>query len=100
MELQKRRGLSSTGAARVPHCSQTAEEGSSQKFWFSGTKRFGGKEVILFGYDGKSAKGFALRHLKVASVQVNVSFFSCTTIRAGWSYQSQILQLFNPCADH
>lgn len=46
-------------------------EGLVQKKWF------------LLCCDGKSVRDFALRHFRVVSEQLNVSFISCTTVRAG-----------------
>lgn len=78
-------GLVPAGAAEQPW----AHRGSSHKFC-SAAKSLGGKEVFLVSCDGKPAQEFALRHLKVVSVQLNVSF----------SFQSQVLQLFSPSAGH
>lgn len=85
MELQRCRGSSPAGATPAAPCTEqpSAEMGSSRKFCFSGTKRFGGKEVILLRCDGKSARDFALRPFRIVSVHSNVSFISCTTVRAG-----------------
>lgn len=63
--------------------------GASHKFC-SAAKSLGGKEAVLVSCDGKPAQEFALRRLKVVSVQLNVSF----------SFQSQVLQLFSPSAGY